>query len=62
MYYLGLIEVSRALIYLDGIDHRILGSLGTIDRDSGTIIKTAKRTETTTTNPPSNTTRSHAHA
>ena len=31
LIYLGLIDGSRALVYLDGIDHRILGSLGTID-------------------------------
>ena len=41
LIYLGWIDDSRALVYLGGIDHRILGSLGTIDRDSGTIwIKT----------------------
>ena len=28
---LSLIDDSRALIYHDGMDHRILGSLGTID-------------------------------
>ena len=31
LIYLGLVDNPRALVYLDGIDHRILGSLGTID-------------------------------
>jgi len=31
LIYLGLVDCSSALVYLDGIDHRILGSLGTID-------------------------------
>ena len=31
LIYLGLVDRSRALVYYDEIDHRILGSLGTID-------------------------------
>ena len=30
MYYLGLVDNPRALVCLDGTDHRILGPFGTI--------------------------------